>query len=604
MERAVHLLVLDDDERRRTQTASTLGGANPNWSLRVESTVTGALASLEDEQVDCVVSAATLGDEDCLTALQRLRADHTALPFVLYDEGVSERTVEELYRATATDYVPAVAGAESVLADRVEQLVSTEVGDGAVEGPTNREELARERERFSDLFSNFPEPTVAYGFQNRETVFKAVNDAFEDVFGLDEDEIHDDPVNETIVPDDYHIESEDIDDQVDEGDMVDRVVTRLAATGPRIFNLRSIPVRAPGEIDGFAVYSDITERKRREQELERYETIVKTIPMGVLTVDENWEIGGINSQGAEMLGYDVPDLVGEPFGKLRADGVITDDEQELAEQVIASLGRDDAPGKDVVEATIAPEAEITRDLEVHISLLPAESEQEGVVLVFHDITERKENERQLRRQNERLEEFASIVSHDLRNPLNVALGHLEIIEMEVEHNSIDKVATALDRMQTLINETLELAKRGQTVTETQPIQLGEVIEGCWDMVDQADASLERDGDIRFRGDLSRVKQLFENLFRNSIEHGGEDVRIRVAVEDDTIVVADDGPGIPPEDRETVFDAGHTSSEDGTGFGLAIVAEIVDAHDWTIEVTESEHGGARFEISEFEQVGTD
>jgi PAS domain S-box-containing protein len=604
MERAVHLLVLDDDERRRTQTAATLADAHPEWSLSVESTVTDGQAILEDQQVDCVVSAATLGDDDCLTALQRIRSDHAALPFVLYDADVAEPTVQDLYRITATDYVPAVEGAESVLAERVAQLVDTEFDESTADDTTDREELARERERFSDLFSNFPEPTIAYGFQNGETVFKSVNDAFEAVFDLGEDDILDNSVNETIVPNDCHPESEEIDNQVDAGDMVDRVVTRLAADERRIFNLRSIPVRAPGEIDGFAVYSDITERKRREQELERYETIVQTIPMGVVTVDEDWEIGSINAQGAEILGYDVSDLVGEPFTKLQVDGVITDDEQALAQNVIASLGEDTAPDKDVVESTITPEPDVERDLEIHISLLPAESEQNGVVLVFHDITERKENERQLRRQNDRLEEFASIVSHDLRNPLNVALGHLEIIEMEVEHDSIDRVANALNRMQTLINETLELAKRGQTVTETQPIRLSEVIDDCWGMVDQADAAIERDGEIRFRGDLSRVKQLFENLFRNSIEHGGESVQIRVGVEESTIVVADDGPGIPPEDREAVFDAGHTSSDDGTGFGLAIVAEIVDAHDWRIEVTESASGGARFEISDFETVRQD
>jgi PAS domain S-box-containing protein len=604
MDRPVDLLVLDSDERRSTQTVAELEEMH-DWSVRAEPTIAAGLDGFDPDAVDCIVSANTLDDGTCLDALSEFRAANGTVPFVVYADTVPAEMVRELFGFERTDYAPTVEGAESALSDRVRQLVaaSRESTAGAQNpnGPTDTQELSRERERFSDLFSNFPEPTIAYGFQGSVTVFKAVNDAFESVFGYDETEILDKSVNDLIVPENHQPESENIDDQVDSGEMVDRIVRRLAADGTRIFNLRSIPVSAPGEIDGFAVYSDITERKRRERELERYETIVKTIPMGVVTVNDDWNIGKINTQGAEMLGYEVADLLGEPFVKLRKDGVISDEEQGIAEQVVESLSEDPNSVKSVTEVTITPEPDVTRELEVHTSLLPAESDTSGVVLVFHDITERKANERQLRRQNERLEEFASIVSHDLRNPLNVAMGHIEILELESDSESVDRVTEALARMQTLIQETLELAKQGEMVTETRPIQLSSLVEDCWGMIDQADATLECDGDIQFRADPSRVKQLFENLFRNSIEHGGDDVRIRVAVEDETLVVADDGPGISPDKREDIFEAGHTSSEDGTGFGLAIVAEIVDAHDWDIHVTESVDGGARFEITGVELV---
>jgi signal transduction histidine kinase len=67
-------------------------------------------------------------------------------------------------------------------------------------------------------------------------------------------------------------------------------------------------------------------------------------------------------------------------------------------------------------------------------------------------------------------------------------------------------------------------------------------------------------------------------------------------------VADDGPGIPPERRDLVFEHGFTDSPDGTGFGLAIVRSIVEAHGWTVSVTESETGGARFEVRGVDRVG--
>ncbi|MFB6271074.1 MAG: sensor histidine kinase, partial [Halobacterium sp.] len=64
---------------------------------------------------------------------------------------------------------------------------------------------------------------------------------------------------------------------------------------------------------------------------------------------------------------------------------------------------------------------------------------------------------------------------------------------------------------------------------------------------------------------------------------------------DGFYVADDGPGIPESERDAVFEGGYTTAEDGTGFGLAIVEDIVEAHGWTVDVTASEDGGARFDV---------
>jgi signal transduction histidine kinase len=103
-----------------------------------------------------------------------------------------------------------------------------------------------------------------------------------------------------------------------------------------------------------------------------------------------------------------------------------------------------------------------------------------------------------------------------------------------------------------------------------------------------------------------------NLFRNAVEHGstgpdsqarqdaveqgGDDVAVRVGdLGDGGFFVADDGLGIPPDERDAVLDSGYTNSEAGTGYGLAIVDEIAAAHDWSLSVTESREGGARFEF---------
>ena len=84
--------------------------------------------------------------------------------------------------------------------------------------------------------------------------------------------------------------------------------------------------------------------------------------------------------------------------------------------------------------------------------------------------------------------------------------------------------------------------------------------------------------------------------RNAVEHGGEDMTITVGELYDGFLVEDAGSGIPEDERDDVFDAGYSTSEDGTGFGLSIVKQVAEAHEWDIRVTEGSDGGARFEIT--------
>jgi signal transduction histidine kinase len=220
---------------------------------------------------------------------------------------------------------------------------------------------------------------------------------------------------------------------------------------------------------------------------------------------------------------------------------------------------------------------------------------------------------ELSRQNERLEEFASIIAHDLRNPLNVATGRIQSVRQQCEDEQLDSAATALDRMGQIVEETLKLARSGQVVDETEPVHLRELAEDCWETVDTDSATLSVEDSGVFSADRDRCRHLVENLFRNAVEHGstssrssstrgnavehgGSDVTIRVGTLADGFYVEDDGPGIPEADRERVLDAGFSTTEGGTGFGLAIVTQIAEAHGWHVSVAESADGGARFEIA--------
>lgn len=205
---------------------------------------------------------------------------------------------------------------------------------------------------------------------------------------------------------------------------------------------------------------------------------------------------------------------------------------------------------------------------------------------------------QLRKQTERLDEFASLVSHDLRNPLTVAQGNLELARRAGEPaEHIEKATAALERMEELLSGMLTLARHGQIIETTSPIAISAVARTAWEYVPAPDAELRVEDDLTVQADAARLEQVFENLFRNAIEHGGPDVVVRVgAINSAGFYVEDSGPGLPATDSGEVFEMGFSTDEHGTGYGLAIVNAIVEAHGWTITAREGATGGARFEIA--------
>ena len=217
----------------------------------------------------------------------------------------------------------------------------------------------------------------------------------------------------------------------------------------------------------------------------------------------------------------------------------------------------------------------------------------------------------LQQQNETLERFASVVSHDLRNPLEVLRGSLELAERTGETNHFDRCRDSIERMETLIESLLTMARTGATIDDVEPVDLREIVTQSWQTVATAGATLEVETDATIQAEGSRLRQLLENLFRNSVEHGsttdggtaigddaghGSGVTITVGDLPDGFYVEDDGPGIPVDEREHVFEGGYSTKSAGTGFGLAIVDEITDAHGWEVNVTDAPDGGARFEFN--------
>ena len=214
--------------------------------------------------------------------------------------------------------------------------------------------------------------------------------------------------------------------------------------------------------------------------------------------------------------------------------------------------------------------------------------------------ERQKHYAELREQNERLDEFAGIVAHDLRNPLSGAIGFTELAQERVSGQAaefLDRVRGALGRMESMIAECLMLAKEGTDVGERTRVDLERLVRDAWDTVRTRDATLsvEVASGTTVLADEPRLRRLFENLFRNSVEHGGPDVAVTVTGDAHGFAVADDGPGLPA-DVERALTAADADNVKSFGLGLLVVQRVVSGHGWDLAV-DSGPEGTRFAVSD-------
>ncbi len=295
---------------------------------------------------------------------------------------------------------------------------------------------------------------------------------------------------------------------------------------------------------------------------------------------------------------------------------------EMDEQIVGEPAEDILPQSIIDDGlkanTIGGEAvKIKRDdgnhyYDISVSTVSTSKGNAGTILTLRDVTKTMQQQFQLEdqkeeltqqkdeleRQNERLDKFAGTLAHDLRNPLTVAHTYAEAAKGGNEEY-LDEVIDAADRMDGMIEEILTLARQGAAVENPEQLELRKIANETFAFSDTGNATLHVESDLTFKADPQRMDNLFGNLFRNSVDHGPENVEIYVEALSDKngFAIEDTGPGIPASDRGQIFDHGFTTDNDGTGFGLSIVNEICEAHGWEISITEGKrNGGARFEIT--------
>jgi PAS domain S-box-containing protein len=300
----------------------------------------------------------------------------------------------------------------------------------------------------------------------------------------------------------------------------------------------------------------------------------------VTVVDADGRVRYESPSVEEVLGYEQGSTVGRsPLGYVHPD-----DRERVTERFYRALADPEA----------APTMEYryrTADgdwvwLESRTRPLPDDVAVGRLLVNSRDVSERKARERRLADRNERLDRFAGIVSHDLRNPLSVIRGSMEMARLKGDTDPLERGERAVDRIDRLVSELLTLARQGSGIDEPTEFDLEGVVRDAWATAGSGDATLVVGADARVRGDRGRLRQALENLFRNAVEHACEadaDLTVAASATDEGMVVADDGPGIDPAHREEAFEPGFTTSPDGTGYGLDIVREIVESHGWTVEL---------------------
>lgn len=330
--------------------------------------------------------------------------------------------------------------------------------------------------------------------------------------------------------------------------------------------------------------------RKRERSVERFQTLFQTAPDPVFVLDAEGAIQAVNDAFCDLTGVSRIEVNGRPIEEVPAFP------SDTVESLTADVRADGAaPDRSPYSVAFTAADGETRHAEINTATMPSDDGSE-VVGIFRDVTAHWRRRQELKRQNERLDEFAGMLAHELRNPLGIAQGYLRVARKDGTPTAYDEVDNALGRMEQMIDEMLDLARRPETTGDEEWTVFREVVEDTWKRTAPPDATLVlEDTDEEISTDPDRLIQVFRNLFRNAVEHAGDDVTVRVERTSDGIAVEDDGPGIPEDERGDVFESGYTTN-DGTGLGLTIVEQIAEAHGWAVDIDAADDGGARFEIS--------
>jgi len=576
--RTTVLYVHRDGERLAT-AREAMAAADDRLVITTTTCPETALERLTSEPVDCLLVGNDFPDTDAVSLIERARATNPDLPIVLWDDGVSEADVTRATVVGLSEYFAVSPEECDPLVERLHSL--------APDPSSNRTD---ERSNGSEHAPSVPWPRVAdnlaagVAVYDRTGRFVYASSEFEAWFGVDPQR-----PSETAIWDCSPVVTEaTFDAYWDSLDGVERArIQRGEVHDWTVFELATSALTVDSRTYHVVTAMDQSEQFRHRQNGNILEAIFESVPVNLYVKDPE----GRHVRVSERLRHDD---AGEDdvIGKTDLEVYEMPDAKQFYEDDMRVL----EDGEQVLNREEFHKG--TFSLASKVPLRTRSGEIQGLLGLTRDITEIRANEQRLERQNERLRTFATVLAHDIRNPLQVATGQLTHYGERLDDENLFAAEDALEEMGTLLEGLLGMIRHGKWIQDPEMVSIQRAARRAWDEVGTDTATLEVDPElVPIKADEDRLQVMLEELFANAIEHGGSDVTVRMGHFDfwDGIFIEDDGAGIPTDERDAVFDAGYTTVPGHAGLGATTVEVISESHGWDIDLVESEDGGARIEL---------
>lgn len=597
----IQIMCVDDEESSLASTVEYIRELDDSIAVIQETDPEQALKRLPEEDIDCLVADYKMPGMDGIDLLSAVRSEYPALPFIFYTGRGSEQVASEAISNDATDYVR-----KSVDTADFELLVNR------IQSAVNR---YHERLSYRELFEKVGVGIIVYDIESYEVV--EANQSYYSLVGYENRTASDVGLMELTADRNGY-------DAARMAELFEAAVATGshdfewpldANTGDVVWADVSLEV---GEVLGeeriLATVRDITERRQREDQLREFKDRLDMAVDGASLAVWDWDIRNdqvrLSGQWEEIFGKPQAEI--EPTIEAWIDAIHPDDCDEVVTEV-------EHGGKETYDLEYRVQNELTGW--TWIQTIGRVVEWDGdtpvrAVGIHMDIDERKRSEQQLKQQRDNLETLNEMVRHDIRNDLQLVLTYLEILEGHVSEDGDDYLETALDSAQTAIDLTdtaRELSEAMlQVDTDRQPIPLRETLHR---QIDEA-RSTESNVIIDTADPTPRVsvmanemlESVFRNLLKNAIQHNDKDVpevTVSVTEHEETVEVsiADNGPGIPDELKQTIFGKGERLNSDGTGVGLYLVETLLSQYGGEVWVEDNEPEGSIFTV-ELEKANPD
>lgn len=481
-------------------------------------------------------------------------------------------------------------------------------------------ELRSQKEYSEALVQNSPVAIIATDLQARVVSW---NPAAEELYQYTAEEAIGQNIDQLIASGEMHSEATDYTDQVWQEGMLRAVTKRSRKDGSLVdVELLALPVKVAGEHVGLiAIYHDISELKRAEDALieqkQYLEAVVQNSPTAIVTIDQHANIVEWNPTAEQLFGYTPEEAVGHNIDELVAS------RPELHSEAVGYNHA--ASGGELIRSITKRTRKDGSLVDVEVLALPVvvEGVQQGIIVIYHDITELVKAQQAAEAANEAKSAFLATMSHEIRTPMNAVIGMTSLLldtELDKEQREFTEIVRdSSDALLTIINDILDFSKieAGKLELEAQPFDLRECMEAALDLI--ATKASDKGLDLAYQfgegtpeaihGDVTRLRQVFVNLLNNAVKFT-EQGEVVLSVEPSATAardgevelrfsIRDTGIGIPADRMDRLFqsfsqvDISTSRRYGGTGLGLAISKRLSELMGGTMWVESEERIGSTF-----------